>query len=529
MIRRNFARIILPVGVLSVGQVFCQTNKVKDNSKNVRPNIVVIYLDDMDNSMAGCYGGYANTPNIDKLAENGMRFTRYYPSSSVSQPSRYSLLTGKYASRNQSENFVKDSKQGNQAFVRWNTDIADTDITIAEVMKTNEYNTGFVGKWHLGFPNYNPTALSGDADPSDIEVKNFLKDNYLKTLKHVRDVSGFDEVLNLYSINIRWIPVPDTLDHHNQEWLTQGSVDFLEAASRIEKPFLLYLATTLPHIPSTISSLEATPCTPLGFTKKSGIQASRKSVMDLTQKQNNLSQLQKEHFAAMKWIDDGIGVIMDKIKKLGIEDNTLIILASDNDERAKMSCYDGKVPLIVQWKGKIKGGQVCEELVSNIDFAPTIYDLCGIDVQEGAVLDGKSLRPLFLGETKGWRESLFLEILYTRGIVTKTHNYVAIRYPQIVMDKITIENRKEYNQEGTKISQNDGVTVEEITGEHVRYNTNINYPAYYDFDQLYDLEKDPLEQKNLAYDKNYELELMKMKKMLKEYSKNLPNSFGEFK
>jgi len=185
--------------------------------------------------------------------------------------------------------------------------------------------------------------------------------------------------------------------------------------------------------------------------------------------------------------------------------------------------------MIIRWPGKVAPGTVCDELVSNIDFAPTIYDLCGAATPKGTIVDGVSLRPLLEGKTDGWRRSLYLEILYTRGVVTKDFNYVAVRYPQAVMEKITIANRKEYNQEGTKISQNDGVTKEELTGEHVRYGTNVSYPAYYDFDQLYDLRSDPTEQVNLAYDKNYELELLAMKKLLTKYSSELPRPFGEFK
>ena len=523
-------KVLLPAGALSLGATACGGAASNTAGEN-RPNVVVIYVDDMDNSMCSSYGGYCQTPNIDRVAREGIRFTRFYPSSAVSQPSRYTLLTGKYASRNQSENFKHDSQKDNQAFVRWNTDIVDQDVTIAKVMKSAGYHTGFVGKWHLGFPNYDPLALPGDADPEDPTVKKFLADNYATTLKHVQKVSGFDTVSNLYSINIRWIPVPDILDFHNQEWVTSGAVDFLNSASKKKKPFFLYMATTLPHAPGAIPSLKSRPGTPLGYTDETDIQPSRASVLEAATGQKGLNKKQQNHFAAIKWLDDGIGVVLGQIDKLGLAENTIVIIASDNDNRAKMSCYAGNVPFVMRWPGKIAPGTVCEELVSNIDFAPTIYDLCGTKAPAGTVIDGVSLRPLLEngGKAESWRESLFLEILYTRGIVTKTHNYLAVRYPQAVMDKLTLENRKEYNHEGTKISQNDGVTEEELTGEHVRYGTNVSYPAFYDFDQLYDLVKDPAELVNLAYDKKYEMELLYMKKLLAEYSAGLPHSFGEFK
>jgi len=519
-------QILLPAGTALLGLAAC-TGAAK--KAETQPNVLIIYVDDMDNSMGGAWGGYCQTPNIDRLAEEGMRFTRFYPSSAVSQPSRYSLLTGKYASRNQSDAFKRDSQKDSQAFVRWNTDMADGDVTIAKVMKQAGYYTGFVGKWHLGFPNYDPLAIPGDADPNDPKIKQFFRDNYDRTLAHVQKVSGFDTVANLYSINIRWIPVPDVLDHHNQEWLTQGAVDFLNSAAKKSKPFLLYLATTLPHDPEVIPSLESRPATPLGYGDTLSIQPSRQSVLEALAAQKGLTAEQQEHFAAMKWLDDGVGVIMSQLDELGLAKNTIVLFASDNDVRAKMSCYDGRIPMIVRWPGRVAPGTVCDELVSNIDFAPTVYDLCAAPVPQGTTLDGASLRPLLEGKNDGWRQSLYLEVLYTRGVITKDYNYVAVRYPQAVMDKITVDNRKDYNQEGTKISQNDGVTQEELTGEHVRYGTDINYPAYYDFDQLYDLRTDPLEQVNLAYDKNHELVLLEMKKLLTQYSATLPCNFGEFK
>lgn len=495
-----------------------------------RPNIVMIYVDDMDFSMLGCYGGYTETPNIDSLAMNGMKFTRYYTCCPVSQPSRYSLLTGKYASRNESANFKRDATKSNEAFIRWNTDMVDQDVTIAEILGKAGYQTGFVGKWHLGFPGYDPFAIPGDADPADPEIKKYLKDNYDKTLAHVKNVSGFNVVDRLYSINIRWIPVPDIMDFHNQDWITEGGLNFIENQS--EKPFFLYFATSLPHYPSAVESLKHQPCNPEeGYTSERKCQPSRKSILKAVDKrrEEGLTEMQLDHCAAMKWIDDAVGALVAELEKKGFADNTIIVFASDNDTRSKMACYDGRIPMIIKWPSHVAPGIVCDELVSNIDLAPTFYEIANADASD-AVLDGTSLLPLLEnGTCNRWRDHLYMEILYSRGIITKTRNYVAVRYPKEVMDKITLENRKKYNQEGTKISQNDGVTQEELVGEHVRYGTNVLFPAYYDFDQLYDLVEDPKEQHNLAYDKKYELELLRMKELLSRYCHKFDYSFGEFK
>jgi arylsulfatase A-like enzyme len=487
-----------------------------------RPNVILIYLDDLDNSMLGCYGGDVRTPNIDRIADDGMKFTRYYPSSAVCTPSRYSLLTGKYASRSTSETFLKDSPLNGQAFVRWNTDISQADLTIAEALKSRGYRTGFVGKWHLGFPNYDPLAIPYDSDPEDPEIKTFLEDNYNRTLDYVKRISGFDEILSFYSINMRWIPVPRSLDHHNQEWIDRGAMDFIERNK--ENPFFLYVATTLPHSPSAIGSLMNRAATPLGYyeldeEEKLFREETLSEIEELTE------NFDRESYASARWIDHGVGKILDLLKELELEENTLIIVASDNDNRGKMTCYNNSVPFLMQWKGRIAEGFICDELVSNIDIAPTVYDICETDTPGEELIDGMSLRPLINGDTDNWRSSLFREVVYTRGIITKDWNYVAVRYPDSIMDKITTASRKEFNQEGTRESANDGIS----TGVRVRYNSDKTFPAYYDFDQLYDLVNDPGEQRNLAYDKNYALKLVRMKKLMRIYSSGLPHKFGEFK
>jgi len=491
-------------------------------SDEEKPNVVFIYLDDLDNTQLGCYGGNVKTPNIDQLAENGMKFTRYYPSSAVCTPSRYSALTGKYASRSTSEAFMNNSPLPGQAFVRWNTDISDADLTIAEVLRSAGYRTGFVGKWHLGFPNYQPLAISYESDPDDPEIDAFLKDNYKETADYVKTVSGFDEILSFYSINMQWIPVPKALDHHNQEWIDNGAVNFIE--SNKDKPFFLYVATTLPHAPQAISSLKNKPATPVGYDELSDEETLFRQQI-LSELEDLDDSIRMESYAAARWLDNGVGKIIGKLKELKLEENTIIIIASDNDNRGKMTCYDTRVPFIMQWKGQIAEGSICDELVSNIDFAPTIYDLCKVDLPEKAVIDGVSLQSLLNKDSSEWRSSLFMEVVYTRGVITKDWNYVAVRYPEKVMNEITFDNRSEFNQEGTRESANDGIT----TGQKVRYNSDKHFPAYFDFDQLFDLKNDPMEQVNLAYDIRFEIQLLNMKKLLKEYSARLPHSFGEFK
>jgi len=218
---------------------------------------------------------------------------------------------------------------------------------------------------------------------------------------------------------------------------------------------------------------------------------------------------------------------LKKLDDLGLADNTLVILASDHgSERGKMTCYESgtKAPCMVRWPGKIEPGQENNELVSNVDIAATIFDICGVNPSQGSHIDGVSLMPVLKGQKVRLHDSLYLEVVYARGVVTDDFKYIAVRFPEDVEKQITPENRREFNQEGARFSS------KSITGKlAVRYNADKDFPGYFDDDQLYDLRNDPMEQVNLAGDEKYAGKLNEMKEKLREYSKNLPHAFGEFK
>jgi arylsulfatase A-like enzyme len=284
------------------------------------------------------------------------------------------------------------------------------------------------------------------------------------------------------------------------------------------------MSTTLPHAPAALKSLQADPrVTPAGLLDEHlNVQPSHADVLRRAEEAGyRTDDSRKSRWAAQAWIDDGVGAVLQKLSELNLSDRTMVMYASDNGTRGKMTCYGDAVPCIIRWSGA-HGGRVSDELVSNIDFAPTMYELCGVTPPAGVPMDGRSLLPLLTQSSAAWRDSLYLEITYTRAVMTKDWKYVAIRYPASIQQQITPENRREFSQEGTRISAGSR------TNEHVRYHADKDFPGYYDADQLYDLRNDPMEQKNLALDPRYGDALKIMKQKMVEYSKNLPHRFGEF-
>ena len=485
-----------------------------------RPNVVLIYTDDQDNSEVGCYGGGVSTPHIDSLAADGIKFTRYYPSSPVCSSSRYNVLTGRYASR--CKGLREQYPTTDHAFIRWNTPIVPGEETLATMLRRHGYATGIVGKWHNGLPEL--ASVPPDADATDPQVARRVKEIYRKTCNHIRDSAGFDYADGIYGQNIAWLPIPSNLQVHNQDWLTECALRFIQ--QNAHRPFFLYMATTIPHAPNPEASLKADPrLTPAGYLEKApNVQPSRGDIL----RRADEAGLGRDHrrrgaWAGIAWLDDGVGALLGKLDELGLAENTMVVFASDHANHGKMTCYAGPVPCMVRWKGRIPPRLICDELVSNIDIAPTILSACGVASPRNHKLDGLNWSPLWRDVDPPWRDSLLLEITYTRGVLMKDWNYVAIRYPQAIAQTITPENRRQFSQEGTRLS------LGSRQNEHVRFHADRDFPGYYDYDQLYDLQADPRQKVNLAAAPAYAGRLRDMQERLRRYSQTLLHPFGEFR
>lgn len=522
-----------------------------------KPNVVIFYTDDQPMDSFGFINGKAHTPNIDKLANEGAYFSRAYATSSVCSPSRYSALTGQYASRCPTPNFAASTSEEGVTKVLWNMGMSEDQWNFPRVMQANGYKTGMIGKWHVGasgkhghrkmVPNNDPK------DPTVIEVLKYNQEYYRKDIAEF----GFDYVGAAFHGNPNDDPnlVKTGCNVHVPEWQTMHALKFIEENK--DEPFVLYYASTLLHVPDCTEDLKKDPrLTPLGWMDEPiapGVLPPRDDVLRRA-KEAGVSDSQNGKLIAATWLDDVVGTVQDKLKELGLDDNTLIIYFNDNstDDQGKGSCYQGgaHVPMMVNLPGVVKPGER-KELVGNIDIAPTIFDFCGVKAPEEMVIDGESLMPLCRGEkVDDWRDSMFLEIGITRAVVSDDNfKYLAFRVPESYTNRPKEEIQKEHVEALAKIhkmfpwTQNKWHEEENPRymhmgmapgGHHMeRFQLYLNNPPfeknYFDPDQLYDLNRDPRETTNLANNPEYQAKLEKMQKKLSKLLADVPGTFADLK
>jgi len=533
--RRDFLKYSAAIGGL---QLLPDFGFASNSSK--RPNVIFIIVDDSEFIEYGCYGGRVLTPNIDSIAKNGVLFTNGFTSSSVCTPTRYTCMSGKYAGRAKSL-ATRDHQPADMAtFVRWNTDLESGGSNIASVLKNNGYITGMAGKWHISHGRYyqdninkikKPESLKGKkAMPlDDSEVNKYLKSRYAVAVEDMKKSFGFDYVAAFYGGNITG---QHKFAKHNQDWITKGAVDFIDKNAKGEKPFFLYFSTTLQHGPSPKGSIEADRrISSAGLLDKApDVQPDYHSIY---QRLDWAGVSRNE--APSLWLDDGIGAILERLKAFGIEKDTAIFFFSDQQSWGKSSCFDGGVntPYLFSWPREVKAGQVCEELVSNIDFAPTIFDICSVRPPSDMHLDGKSFLPIVQGKTFKRREAVFFELGNMRAVRTKNFKYIAVRrysdnqWAKLPKDvRESQEYRRRYFRLNKQWRASPAAHLKKSKIAKWRYD-HAKYAE--DSDQLYDLRVDPGENVNLADNAEYSEVLKEMKGLLGGWLKTMPGPFGEFK
>ena len=349
------------------------------------PNIVVIFIDDMGYADIGPFGTERyQTPNLDRMAAEGMRFTDFQVSSAVCSASRASLLTGCYHSR-----LGLSGALGPGAEIG----IHEQEVTLGELCKQKAYATACFGKWHLGH------------HPKFLPLQN-----------------GFDEYYGLPYSNDMWpyhptagsrfpdLPLiqgnrvidPDVTAEDQKRLTTQyteRAVDFIERHR--DRPFLLYLPHSMVHVPLYVSDR---------FQGRSGQGLFADVVME---------------------IDWSVGQILDALKRNGLDEHTLVIFTSDNGpwlsygdhagssgalREGKGTMFEGgtRVPTLMRWPGKIPVAASCDELASTIDILPTVARLIGAKLPEHRI-DGKDIRPLLFGEPNARSPHSVFYSYYAKG------------------------------------------------------------------------------------------------------------------
>lgn len=533
---------------------------IKTNAQPIvkdRPNIIYIMTDDQssivpgpdDNTSTQANGGGVQshpfgfngdkdvyTPIIDGLAKTGLIFSKAYVSSSVCSPSRYTTLTGRYAGRCQGRSFIQQFPSGKMTRVENNTELEENRENVARLLQKAGYRTGFVGKSHvidhhilnrkdewesLGLMSYE----QGD-DPKDPDVSEAMAHNHQFWANRIKDF-GFDYANGVYAANLRELH-NDSLNVHHVEWKNKAALDFIEDSG--DEPFFLYYSETVPHGPAPwlnkdgkyLYGLDANP----HFTSAGYYQDEFKNMPERDRIKAEIEAAGKDpDHAWLRWFDHAVGAVIEKLKEKGKLENTLIIITSDhgNYNYGKSTLYEGgiKIPLMMYWPAGIQPGQVYEELVQNIDFAPTFLDLAGVDLKTVKELDGVSLKETLNGDDKPVHDHLYFEMGFARGVMTKDWKYIAVRYDdqneQQIKDGIIFKGWNGHDHQLPYYIRN----------SHLGYHAALLNEHYFERDQLYNLKKDPKENNNL-FDA-HPRKTKEMKKLLEESLKSFPSRpYGEF-
>lgn len=374
-----------------------------------KPNIIFILADDLGYSDLGCYGStFYETPNLDRLAIQGVTFSDAYASCPVSSPTRASIMTGKYPVKTGITDWIPGRQATNSGSPSdkliaqpFNLKLDLEEVTIAEVLRKNGYITMISGKWHLGedsiyWPENQGFAVNAGGFSKGAPVRNKTANGYFSPYGN-----------------------PRLKDGPPGEYLTDRQTD--EAIKFIEKnrkkPFYLYLSYYAVHNPMQAKEEHIKKFT--GKAESTGLSKVEPFTRDRDWIRPDMSNNYKERiiqsnpvYAAMIYsMDENIGRVLKKVEELGIEDNTIIFFTSDNGglstSEGSPTCntplragkgwlYEGgiRVPLIIKYPGKGKPGTMIRTPVSSIDFFPTILDICGIKYNNESI-DGISLMPLF--------------------------------------------------------------------------------------------------------------------------------------
>jgi len=475
MKRRKFLRagglgslaMVLGGGSLS-GMSFGKKNKSK-------PNMIIMFIDDLG---YGDIEGFGNknlpykTPNIKRLADEGMKCTEFYVPTPYCAPSRATILTGRYPFRHgMMQNPAPD--QG------LNFGLSSDEIMIPEMLKTEGYVSSCIGKWHLGH-----------------------------TSEFLPRKQGFDEYYGiLYSNDMRPVQIvenekvaeyPVIMSDVTKNY-TKRSLDFIEKNSKSDTPFFLYLAHAMPHKPLAASEEFYTPETP--------------------------DDLYHDVIRELDW---SVGKIMNKLKELNIDEETLVIFLSDNGpwfggdsgglRGMKARTWDGglKVPFIARYPKKIPKGNVSDSLLGSIDVFPTLMHLADVELPQDRIIDGQNIWPLLTGKNKKSPHGAILgmqglELKFIRSGQWKLH----VRPPH------PLSNRNYDPLTWRDPRGPDGIT---IIAQHEQSNPS-HHPGICTGDgpkemMLFNLKKDPSEQHDVAAE--FPEVVAKLKKIFDEYDKQVP-------
>lgn len=528
-----------------------------------RPNIVYIMCDDHAFQCISAYGSpiskLAPTPNIDRIAERGMRFDRAFVENSLSTPSRACLMTGLY------------SNQNGQRQLGEGIDTTRTFFT--EQLQQAGYQTAVVGKWHMGCDPkgfdyyhiyndqgqyYNPQYRGTDTDGKYIVEEGYstdlTTDHALSFIEHRDTNKPFCLLLHHKAPHRNWLantkyfgmydnvtfPMPETF---YDDYETRGSAVRTQKMSvtkdmRWEQDFKVPEMLDTANADSWDSYLSLmnevnrmNPEQRIAWGKYYFPRNRRLLEAHLTGKELDEWKYQnyiRDYMSVIKSVDESVGRVLDYLYSHGLTDNTIIVYTSDQGfymgehgwfDKRFMYEESLRTPLLIAYPGHIQPGSVCNKLVQNIDYAPTFLDLAGISKPKE--LPGRSLTPLFKAgdKVKGWRNSIYYHYYdYPTFHMVRKHDGVRTdRYKLIHF----------YGEGGLDAVKENKYQRQPGTREHgcMTYLTSLGYfepkDSTVNYNELYDLQADPHELNNLYGKPGYEKITKQLQKQLTDYRKSI--------
>ncbi len=407
--------------IIGISGSLLLSGHVDGKDKPARPNIIYIMADDLGYGDLGCYGQEKiQTPNIDQLATEGMRFTQAYAGSSVCAPSRCSLITGKHNGHNR----VRDN-------IPHGTFLQPDDFTMAEMLKQAGYTTGGMGKWSLGNPGSWGVAHYQGFDyyygHLNQDQAHFYYPDYLWENDKISLLTGNRA---------------EKKQEYTHDLFTEKAINFIQENKA--NPFFLYLPYTIPHYSDYGSKSPEVYIVP----------------SDEPYTNEAWSQTSKNYAAMITRMDKDVGKIVQLLKDLGLEENTLIIFTSDNGpltripdsydffdsngplKGGKRDMYEGgiRVPFIAKWKNVIDEGSVTDKIITFWDVMPTLADM--IDYPSDIETDGISFFPVLKGNENDKKDHAYLFWDYGH---TREKYMQAVRFEKykgianFVKEKVTYE------------------------------------------------------------------------------------------
>ncbi len=387
-----------------------------------RPNVVIILADDMAWADVACYGAkFHETPSLDRLAAEGMRFTNGYAAHMSCSPSRAALLTGRYPARLKITAFIPGPKRsGKYLPAEMRMQLPFEEVTLAEVLKEAGYSTLFVGKWHLGDAPYTPERQGFDVNIGG--NRSGAPGSYFWPYGRGKKRKGY------HGIEVPGLAESGKKGEHLGDRLTSEALKLIEKNK--DKPFFLYLPFYDVHTP--IQAKEKLIKKYREKAKRMGLPdekethfkqdgtVARGTKPGLSQNKARQEQNNPAYAAMVETLDTNVGRILDGLKQMGIEENTIVIFTSDNGgyppvasnlpfRGGKGWAYEGGVrePWLVKWPGVTKAGSVCDVPVIFTDIFPTVLEMVGLPLQPDLHLDGTSITALLKGDSKPLHDALF--------------------------------------------------------------------------------------------------------------------------